>query len=247
MRPFAALPGALLLAFFAGCGSPQAPSPGHAQWSYAGENGPQNWAKNGFLAKGVGQEQSPIDIPSSTATCGKELGIRYEPSILKVVNNGHTIEADCEKGSGITVDGIHYDLLQFHFHCPSEHTIDGKLLDLELHLVHKNAAGGLAVIGILFKEGKTNPNLDPVFMNMPATEGASVSTSKPVNASSLLPTDRAYYRYDGSLTTPPGTEGVKWHVMSQVCELSKEQLDAFKKLYSGNNRPVQPMNKRSFQ
>jgi len=214
-------------------------------WGYEGETGPEHWAEIGY-PDCAGSEQSPVDI-SDAPVHDADITFNYNPTALNIINNGHTIKVEYDEGSTITVEGKAYNLLQFHFHAPSEHTIDGEYYDMELHLVHQSDDGEYAVIGVMITAGKENEAYKPVWDNMPAEEGELQTISGvTVNAIDLLPEDRSYYRYDGSFTTPPCTEGVKWFVLSNPVELSEEQIDAFEAIYLGNNRPVQPMNEREF-
>ena len=171
--------------------------------------------------------------------------LSYHETTLEILNNGHTIEDDYHGGGTLTVDGHAYKLAQFHFHSPSEHTIDGKHAPMEMHLVHKDAAGKLAVIGVLIEEGAANPELAPLRKHMPTKPGRRDRRGRPVNASRLLPASLASYRYSGSLTTPPCSEQVAWFVLQRPIQASKEQIAAFRKVISGNNRPTQPLNGRT--
>jgi carbonic anhydrase len=171
----------------------------------------------------------------------------YQPSAVNILNNGHTIQVNYDTGSSIEVDGDTYNLLQFHFHAGSENTVDGSRFPLEMHLVHANAQGGLAVVGVLFSEGAENAAFTGVWDNLPAAEGGPDTISgASVDASALLPADQTYYRFAGSLTTPPCSESVKWFVMQNSVEMSAAQLASFEAIYTGNFRPVQPMNAREF-
>jgi carbonic anhydrase len=143
------------------------------------------------------------------------------------------------------VNGATYELVQFHFHAPSEHTIDGKHADAEVHLVHRNAAGQLAVVGVLIKKGLENRASKSLWDNLPTHAGPARPLSEPVNPDGLLPVRRTSYRYEGSLTTPPCAEGVTWMVMTEPIQLSAMQLKLFEKLIKRNNRPVQPLNRRT--
>jgi carbonic anhydrase len=212
-------------------------------WGYSGAEGPTHW--EGTCADGL--EQSPIDIADSSTLNAADLEFHYSSTPLEIVNNGHTIQVNEAPGNKVVIDGQDYALLQFHFHNPSEHTLNGDAAPLELHLVHKNAAGELAVVGVFLREGAANAALSPVFDNMPAEAGDPVKVAgAAVDPAALLPADASYWRYNGSLTTPPCSEGVKWHVMKNAIEASADQIAAFKALYTGNARPVQAMNARSF-
>jgi carbonic anhydrase len=169
----------------------------------------------------------------------------YQPSNLNIINDGHTIQVNYDEGSYIEVDGVRYDLLQFHFHAPSEHLIEGQPSDAELHLVHKSAGGITAVVGLFLLQGDVeNAFLAPVFDNLPAEEGQVLIIDTQVNVAYILPMGKGTYRYGGSLTTPPCTEGVNWFLMTLPIEISVDQLAAFTAIVDANNRPVQPLNDR---
>jgi len=195
----------------------------------------------------LGIEQSPIDIPSSTPTHSPDIKFNYQPMPMTIVNNGHTIQVNADGNSFIKVEGDRYKLLQFHFHALSEHTYGGKHTPMEVHFVHQNKAGEYLVVGIFLKGGDANADYAPVFENLPgkpgepnAVEGVSLDTIE------LMPEKRSYYRYAGSFTTPPYTEGVKWFVMAEPLELSAQQIAAYTALYPDNFRPVQPIHERKF-
>jgi carbonic anhydrase len=225
-------------------------------WAYAGEGGPPAWGQlaPGFAACKTGQAQTPIDLHAS-APKGKlsPIAFDYKPAPLLVRNNGHTIQVDNTAPSSIVVGPApddKYDLAQFHFHTPSEHSVDGKLYDGELHFVHKNAAGKLAVVGVLLKKGAENPILAPIWKAAPAelTPDAVPVAGVTIDIAKLLPAQRGYFTYSGSLTTPPCTEGVRWFVLAQPQEISEAQLTRFRELTHGpTNRPVQPDNGRQVQ
>lgn len=215
-------------------------------WSYEGKTGPKHWGSLSpeYAICSTGKEQSPINIASTKQQDLVNISFFYQPVPLSVTNTGHSVQVNYPAGSYIEIDGTRFDLLQFHFHSPSEHTINGKQAAAEMHLVHKSAAGGLAVVGVMIEAGDHNASVDPVWSNIPSEEGKTEPTSSTVNALSLLPEDRRTTRYDGSLTTPPGTQGVKWNLMTQPITVSKEQIAQFRKAYFGNNRPTQPLNGR---
>jgi carbonic anhydrase len=160
-----------------------------------------------------------------------------------VVNNGHTIEVEVAGAGGAKLDGVDYTLKQFHFHHPSEHTVDGKSFPLELHLVNQAADGRLAVISVLFLEGTANPALDSIWATAPAKEGkAAVAFS--IDPAKFMPASSGAFRYEGSLTTPPCSETVTWTVMAQPQTVSASQIAAFATLFPYNARPIQPLNRR---
>jgi carbonic anhydrase len=198
-----------------------------------------------FAACATGTQQSPIDIPSSAPTNPADLQLRYQPSDLTIANTGHSLQANYDPGSFLQVDDQTYELLQFHFHNPGGHTVDGNAPPMNVHLVHEDSQGGLAVVELFIIEGEENTALAPFFNNLPAAEG-EVAPSATVNAAEILPDDQSYWRYNGSLTTPPCTEGVKWFVMTTPVELSADQIAAHNAIYSGNARPTEPMNDRDF-
>jgi carbonic anhydrase len=197
----------------------------------------------------LGKEQSPIDIRTKTTQKANlaPIGFDYKAVAGEVVNNGHTIQVNLTDAGSAKLAGGAYQLLQFHFHTPSEEKVDGKSFPMVAHLVHKSAGGGLGVVAVVFKEGRVNAALKPVFEAMPAKEGGTSALKTKLNPADFLPADKGYYAFKGSLTTPPCSEGVAWQVMKQPVELSKEQIDAFRKLYKMNARPVQPLNGRKIQ
>ena len=226
----------------------------HAADTHGGHWGYGDPAKWGDLSAEfkeckIGKEQSPIDISTKATEKGNlpAIGFNYRAGAGEVVNNGHTIQVNMTDAGSARVAGGEYQLLQFHFHTPSEEKVDGKNFPMVAHLVHKSAGGGLDVVAIMFKEGRENAALKPVFEAMPAKEGGKTALKAKLNPADLLPADKGYYAFKGSLTTPPCSEGVAWEVMKQPVELSKAQIDAFRKLYKMNARPVQPLNGRTVQ
>jgi carbonic anhydrase len=225
---------------------------GHEKhWTYEGEGGPKEWGdlKDEFSTCKIGQHQSPIDIKKAEAGKKHYLDFNYVSSPLKIINNGHTIQANYAPGSSISLDGgKKYELLQFHFHTPSEHTVGGKSYPLEVHLVHKNAEGKLAVVGIFLKPGKKNDFIQTLWDNLPDKVGEEkVVDSVQINATDLVPHDVSHHHYAGSLTTPPCTEGVSWTVMTTPIEASKEQIAKYKSLFKISARPVQPLHGRKIE
>lgn len=223
-----------------------------SHWGYQGHAGADHWADldPGFKTCKLGKHQSPIDIDTKKvekAAAGKPIAFGYTAGTGDVVNNGHTIQVNLPASGGVALDGAEYKLLQFHFHTPSEEKIDGHNYPLVAHLVHKSAQGQLAVVAVLFKVGKANAVLKPVLDNLPAKAGATRALAAPIDVAALLPADHAYYAFSGSLTTPPCSEEVRWHVLKTPVELSKAQLAQFRKLYPMNARPVQPLNDRKVQ
>ncbi|WP_028403315.1 carbonic anhydrase [Ectobacillus panaciterrae] len=217
-----------------------------AHWSYEGDTGPAHWGDldpaNSACVNG--KEQSPINIEISQAKADEKLEkleIHYIPTEFSLVNNGHTVQANPKTtDNSIVVDGKEYKLAQFHFHTPSEHQFNGQNFDMELHLVHKDASGQLAVLGLMIKEGASNLSLEKAWAALPKKETTEdVKLKEPIDLMSILPKNQQSFRYNGSLTTPPCSEGVKWIVLEQPIEMSKEQIDTFRKIFPDNHRPVQ--------
>lgn len=227
--------------------STSVPTPTPVHWTYEGEEGPAHWGtlSPDYAACSAGKSQSPIDISNPAPQDVANLVFHYQTSKVNILNNGHTIQVKYDAGSYMEFDGVRYDLLQFHFHTPSEHAMNGKLAKAELHLVHKSADGKLAVVGILIEAGAEHPAFKSTWDNLPTTKGPEQQLSMEVNAATMLPIVQKTYRYEGSLTTPPCTEGVKWNVMVEPIEMSEMQLAAFTHIFEGNNRPVQPLDGRT--
>jgi carbonic anhydrase len=220
--------------------------PHAAAWGYSGDTGPSHWGEldgRYSLAK-TGQQQSPIDLTNAIKETLPTIQFDYFPSKIDLVYNGHTVEEIEDKASSITVDGDQFVLQQFHFHSPSEHTIDGKHSDMEMHLVHKSEDGRIAVIGVMINSGSDNAAYDAVWNYLPSATNRERKEAVQIDASTLLPESRDYFRYSGSFTTPPCTEGVLWMVLQNDVELSQNQIDRFRKIIDANNRPVQPLNDR---
>jgi len=214
-------------------------------WSYEGATGPDHWGDLSpeFKACGFGRQQTPIDLASRMKGEAR-LDVDYHPFPLRLANNGHTIEAAACGKCAITVDGTRYNLAQFHFHHPSEHHLDGVPFDMEVHMVHKSDAGNLAVVGVFMKEGAHNDALDVVFDHLPTREGTDMLAAGAFDPSVFLPVRRDAFRYMGSLTTPPCTEGLTWTVFHDPIEVSREQIRRFALLFPNNARPVQKKNDR---
>ncbi len=221
---------------------------GAPHWSYAGEGGPVHWGELSadYATCKLGQNQSPINIDTQHVIKAElpALKFDYHASQATVVNNGHTIQVNLEEAGSLGVGEASYQLVQFHFHSPSEHTIDGKHADLVAHLVHKNAAGQLAVVGVLFNTGEANAALQKVWAVMPQQVGEKNQGTFTFNPAELLPADTQYYAYTGSLTTPPCSEGVAWHVLKQIGQVSAAQVKTYAGMYPQSVRPVQPANAR---
>ncbi len=229
-----------------------APTPaahmGHAtHWGYTGEGAPEFWGDlqaEYALCKG-GKSQSPINIDTASTSSQPlpPIEVHYAAPPSTLVNNGHTIKVNIAKGSYIMVGGKRYDLLQFHFHTPSEHTINGRPAAMVAHFVHKAADGQLGVVGVLFEEGPENAALAALWSRLPSSEGEMVAAPE-MNLAQLLPASMSYYNYAGSLTTPPCSEGVNWMVVKSPVSASHAQVAAFTQRFPKSVRPVQALNGR---
>ena len=255
-KPLRALSGALLISTLlghvvpSGLAADKSATPDHAapHWRYDGAQGPQHWGdlEPGFRTCATGRQQSPIDIPGGDTVPLTPIRFHYEATPLAIVHNGHTVQVNYAPGSHMDLDGTRYHLLQFHFHSPSEHTLAGQPAPMEVHFVHRSDAGGLAVIGVLFDVGGRNAALQEIWNFMPREQAPEHRYDKlMVNARDLLPDTLTHVRYAGSLTTPPCSEGVRWHVMDQHLTASRAQIDRFLEAVSPNARPPQAVNGRT--
>jgi len=218
-------------------------------WSYEGDTGPEHWGELSpdFLMCSEGWNQSPIDLVNDVDADTPELQFEYYSSKLNETNNGHSIQQNMEPGSFLRIPerNLVTELKQFHFHSPSEHTIEGKSFAMEIHFVHADKDGKLTVVGILVDEGEEHPVLNQLWAFMPENPGETSQEPIGIEETDLLPPTREYYAYSGSLTTPPCTEGVKWLVLKTTVQASAEQIATFKsKVGPATNRPVQPINAR---
>lgn len=217
-----------------------------SHWSYSGHEGPEHWGElsDKFSVCATGKNQSPINLSGFIEADLPAIAFSYGTSSNEILNNGHTIQVNYAAGSKITVDGLEFELKQFHFHAPSENLIDGKSYPLEAHLVHADKDGNLAVVAVMFIEGKENKALSQAWAKIPEHADQKQALTG-VAASDLLPANRDYYRFNGSLTTPPCSEGVRWLVMKEAVTASKSQIKKFEHvMHHPNNRPVQTTNAR---
>lgn len=225
----------------------QAASGPAVHWSYSGAQGPANWGdlSSAYALCKSGTQQSPVDINHTQQAGLTAIDTDYRATSLHVVNNGHTIQVNYSPGSRMILGNAEYELLQFHFHSPSENTLNGKHFDMEIHFVHKDAHGVLGVLGVFVEAGAENIALQEIWNHMP--KGAN-SDAKPagvaINGYDLLPREQDYYRFVGSLTTPPCSEGVQWHVLKQPIQASSSQISDFVDVVGHNNRPVQNLGHR---
>jgi carbonic anhydrase len=217
-----------------------------AHWSYTGNEGPEHWGEIDAASKvcSVGTQQSPVDIGETIRAQLPPLKMGWRRNADTILNNGHTIQVNFADGGMLTAPGGSYKLVQFHFHRPSEHLINGKSYPMEVHFVHANAAGGLAVVGVLMETGKPNAVMNKVVSSMPQKEGPAVRAIAGIDPNGLLPAKRNYYRYSGSLTTPPCSESVDWLLLTDSIQVADADVAAFAKLYPLNARPAQKTNRR---
>jgi carbonic anhydrase len=228
-------------------------------WSYEGEGAPEKWGDLGY-AECTGTTQSPIDLTNAATADLENIRFDYGETAVKILNNGHTIQVDKIEGSQIVIGGETYFLKQFHFHAPSEHTLNGEHFPIEMHLVHKTADGSkAAVVGVFIAEGAENDAFAPVWAHLPGEETAyelnengekvyiPQDTGAVVSLGGLLPAEQLIYRYDGSLTTPPCSPNILWSVMQTPIAMSAGQIAEFTWIMEGNNRPLQGLNERDLQ
>lgn len=228
------------------------------EWNYVDNGGAAGWGRltlpgDRELAFPAckGASQSPVDIPDVAPSTGAGLRLEWRASKLSIANTGLALQVECEAGSRLSVSGKAYELEQFHFHAPSEHALQGRFGALEVHFVHRAVDGELAVVGVLIEVGESNAALQQVLDGMPMEPGR-VEREEGIDPRGFLPSTLDHYAYEGSLTTPPCTEGVKWHVLSERVTASEEQIKAFRALpflspggrFVGNARPVQGLNSR---
>jgi carbonic anhydrase len=210
-------------------------------WGYAGDGAPERWAElspdNRLCA--VGTRQSPIDIREGIQVNLEKIAFDYRPTAFSVLDNGHTVQVNVAAGNTLGVMGRRFELLQFHFHRPSEERINGRQFDMVAHLVHKDAEGRLAVVAVLLERGRDQALIQTIWNNLPLEKGEALPAPGLIDLGQLLPEDRSYFTYMGSLTTPPCSEGVLWMVMRQPVPVSAQQLAIFGKLYPMNARPIQ--------
>ena len=230
-------------------GKKKEPNPAHemhVHWGYDGEGAPANWGnlKPEYATCASGKRQSPIDIRGGIKVDLAPIRFAYKPTKFTVMDNGHTVQVNVGAGSTIHVLGKRYELVQFHFHKPSEERINGRPFDMVIHFVHKDYDDNLAVIAVLLETGVENPQIQTLWNNMPLEPNQEVSALDTLETAKLMPQDTAHWTYMGSLTTPPCSENVLWMVLKQPMQVSPEQIAIFARLYKNNARPVQPPNGR---
>jgi carbonic anhydrase len=214
----------------------------HTPWSYFGSGGPDNWSrlKSDYALCASGRRQSPIDIRDGIAVDLAPIQFQYRPAAFRVSDSGRNMQVTVY-GGGFNLLGKNYELIRVHFHRPSELTVNGKHFDMEAQLMHKSADGKLAIVSVLLEKGIENPVVQMALNNLPLERNFEVSPpAERIDVSRLLPENRRYYTFMGSLTTPPCTEDVRWLVLMHPQQISPDQLAIFERLYAPNARPVQP-------
>jgi len=258
-----------LLALSCGAAAMAAPDTAvKVKWGYKGDIGPARWAElnNDFRACAAGKQQSPVNIPGKLPERKHGLAFKYQAAPMEIVNDGttaltignkqviiqdgHGVQLNFstgEPGEAIELNGKKYRLVEFHFHTPSETTQQKRSFPMEIHFVHQGKGGQLAVVGVFVKGGEANPELQKIIDHLPKDKGKTHTVpDERVNPANLIPKKRSYYSFDGSLTTPPCTEGVHWVVMSGMITASPSQIAALRKAMGGDNaRPVQPLHDRT--
>lgn len=219
-----------------------------AHWGYKGKEGAAHWGSLSpkFKACSEGKTQSPINLSNSRPDGAlPKLNLNYRPFPVDLQDNGHSLVANAPKGLTMSVGGQTFEMLSFHYHTGSEHTIDGKQAPMEIHFVHKEkSSGGLGVLGVMVQPGAANPQLQLLIDNLPGPMASKKAPGHNIDPAGLLPAQRDYFAYDGSLTTPPCSEGVKWHVLKDPITATDKQIKSFRAIHGDNFRPVQPLNGR---
>lgn len=212
------------------------------QWGYQGKTNPKNWGQFSKICT-FGKQQSPVNINLNQPQKLVKPKINYQSTSIHILNDGHTVKVNCDRGSFIRLNNHSYEVQQFHYHSPSEHSLNGQFFPAELHIVHHdNNNNNYAVVGILLKEGKTNSTYQTFIDLLPSQASPEINYLTNINLANLLPTQKTAYSYVGSFTTPPCTEGVNWLLMSNPVELSAAQIEELQKVFYGNNRPIQQQN-----
>lgn len=224
----------------------------NANWTYEGKNGPLRWSKldPSYAACSAGREQAPIDIRGAHLNKGlKPIEFHYLAGAVTLEHDGHMIVAHVNPGSYIVANGVRYNLVEYTFHHPSEQTVKGKLSDMSVQFLHKSDDGKLAILVVRLLENQNFPNttLAALWEHLPAAPGKTEKITDMINPGGLLPVDRGYWTYMGSLSTPPCTEGVRWLVMEQQITLSRDQLRRFSAIFKMNTRNMQDANGRKIE
>jgi len=215
-------------------------------WGYDGKEGPEHWGKlsEEFSMCSAGSTQSPIDIEESLDANLKPLKLLQKFPAKEILQTNHSIQLNFRDGNIVAIDNITFKLKQANFHTPSEHSIQGKSFPLEAQFLHSDIKGNTAIVAVLFREGRPNPGLEKVLKQLPNESNKAVTLKSRLLASEMMPSNQDYYRFSGSLTSPPCTEGIRWILIKTPMTASKEQIDALAALTQHNNRPLQALNGR---
>lgn len=227
--------------------SPTPSVPSAHEWTYTGDTGPTHWAdlNPAYALCSGGKEQSPINLVwHKPKKKGGEIKFHYQTTPFTIVDNGHTVQVQFQPGNYITLGEDRYDLVSVDFHSSSEHTIAGVAMPMEMDLLHKNERGEIAMLGVVLIQGPKDGAIQVIWDAIPQQKNIESKSAVALNPIDFIPKSKTHYSYVGSLMTPPCTEGVNWNVFNTPLTLSKDQILAFRKLYSSNNRPVQPLNDR---
>lgn len=227
--------------------APAAPAaPRRIEWAYEGEGGPSHWSRlrSEYAACGSGKRQSPIDIRDGIAVNLESIKFDYRLAQFRIIDIGHAVQVKLAPGQGLTVMGKRYELQQLQFHRPAEERINGRSYDMSAHLVHRSEDGQVAIVAVLLEKGAEHPLIQTLWNNLPLEQGVEFASEDAIDANSLLPENRAYWTYMGSLTTPPCTEGVLWMVLKQPAQIGAEQVAIFSRVFRSNARPLQAANGR---
>jgi carbonic anhydrase len=228
-------------------GAGESHSAGHgAHWGYGESDGPEAWGSlsEEYEKCRAGMEQSPIDLSKGVATPLAEIELRYRATAGKASDTGHTLNMEFELGSSAVVQETSYRLVGVHYHAGSEHTLGGEKLPMELHFVHKSADEKIAVLGVLVEQGSENLAWEPLIKALANAPKSGAGAESEMNLQQLLPEAPEVFRYQGSLTTPPCTEGVVWSVVAEPVQFSAAQISKLTARYSQNARGVQPLHER---
>lgn len=224
------------------------------EWTYESDTGPEEWGSldPSYQTCADGNEQSPVDIEFSEVTessARENVELNYQPGKFNLSNDGHTLMVHAARPENVlSIEEDNYKLVQFHFHTPSEHQFNGEYYEMELHLVHENQQGELAVAGIMIQQGAENETLLPIWNKLPEKETeSSIPVENLIDVQALLPEDADSFHYNGSLTTPPCSEQVKWMIYEEPITMSAEQIEQFQHIFGENHRPVQPLNDREIE
>lgn len=244
MKSLTALMTVSLLALFSFAGE----GDGKKSWSYD-TTGPSDWGhlSETYAACSTGMAQSPINLENATSAKLPTLEFQYQDVPVNIEHTGYNFNVNIAPGNFLVIDGQRFQLLQFHFHRPGEHAVNGAVAPMEVHLVHQASNGQIAVVGVNMQIGAPNPVIDMVWNHLPGHDGITIKSPLTFNPADMLPTDQGYFRYDGSLTTPPCSEGLLWHVMRGTIGVSQEQVETYFQVFGETARPIQPLNGRSIR